>query len=113
MIPLQFRARVWVPTVRAPLPEVEKELEALTAQCGGCTRTAATGEWVSEKSGYVSEPVRVYEWWSDRIPSTERLILALLRAGEESVMVEVNGAVLLLFPHDYPTEFRSRKENNA
>ena len=104
MIPLQFCARVWVPTVRASIPEVKKELEVLTEQCGGCTRTAAMGEWISEKSGHVCEAVRIYEWWSDRVPITKPLVLALLRAGEESVMVAVNGAAMLVFPNDYKDE---------
>lgn len=101
MIPLPFCASVWVPTVRASLPEVQRELEALTAEFGGCTRIAGQGEWLSSKGEYVSEPVRIYEWWGDRVPVTGPLIRALLRAGEESVMVQVNGAALLMFPHDY------------
>lgn len=101
MIPLRFCARVWVPTACASLPEVQRELEALTAEFGGCTRIAGQGEWLSRKGKYVSEPVRIYEWWGDRVPITKQLILSLFRAGEESVMVQVDGAALLMFPHDY------------
>ena len=101
MTPLQFCARVWVPAVHLHLLEVQAELEALTREVGGCTRIAAQGEWHTAEGGYVSEPVRIYEWWGASVPDTRQLVLALLSAGEEAVMVQVNNEALLLYPHDY------------
>lgn len=101
MTPLPFCARVWVPAVRLHLLEVHAELEELTRESGGCTRIAARGEWYTADGEYISEPVYIYEWRGASVPDTRQLVLALLSAGEEAVMVQVNNEASLMYPHDY------------
>lgn len=96
-----YLSKVWVPKARIKAPGVVPALFNLIREAGGFTGAEVRGGWLSPTGEYIEEDIRVHEFvygdaeWGVE-PAVYHLAQALLDAGEQVVLVEINGRRVLL-----------------
>lgn len=96
-----YTAKVWVPGAKRFGAAVQAALYNLAQAAGGATDTIVQGTWFGGEDEYVVEPVMVRElYYGDDDwkvePALYHTAQALLDAGEQSVLIEINGRRVLL-----------------
>lgn len=100
----QFRAVIIPDAVRE---KVKAQVDDITAFAGGCTKVEVRGEW----EGVYEHGTRC-EWWFlqnantlDIASKVGVLCVAMIRHGEEAVMVYIDSGAVIFTRRDFPEHF--------